>query len=439
MLRSLFGWLEKCPAPDFDEKELRTVPKMIFGVAVLVLVGLFIGVALKPELGQKEFFGGDFLAFYFSGQMLNNHPPEQLYSHDLQEKYHLAVRPADQFLRIYWAYPPFLAQVFRPFALLPYGVSFAVWAVLAVGVFAVALRFVLRGFGPASVDLRERAFWLALSFQPFLFETWLGGQLSGFAFAFYGAAIVLEMRGRPLLSGLVLSLCLYKPQLLFAALPMLVLTRRWKTLAGFAAGAVSIVTATGLTMGWRVFALQYEAMQYFARNVTSEAGRLKEIKYVDLNNFSRLLAGDGWRIVLLCLGPFVLAAVARLAWEWWRTQPDDEAARAMNWSLLLTWGLIFAAYLAVYDTTLALLPLLLVTGLVTEQFTRPLPRMMKLFLAAFYFVPWVTSHAAKVTGLQLYTLLIALFGLYQFHLLDEMRKARAAEAPGLLRSDQGLG
>lgn len=426
MLKGIFGWLEKCPAPGFDEKELRTVPKLIFGVAALVLVGLFVGVALKPELGRKEMFGGDFLAFYFSGQMLNNHPPEQLYSYELQEKYHLAVRPGDGYLRIYWAYPPFLAQAFRPLALLPYGVAFGIWAALALGVFVWALRQMLGRLGPADRRLRERAFWLALTFQPFLYETWLGGQLSGFAFAIYGAAIVLDLRGRQLLSGLALSLCLYKPQLLIFALPMLALTRRWKALTGFAAGAAPIVTVTGLTMGWAVFARQLEAMRFFAENVTSQAGRLKEIKYVDLNNFSRLLAGDSWRIVLLCLAPLALAAALRLAWEWWRTQETGQEGRAMNWCLALTWGLILGPYLAVYDTTLLLLPLLLVTGMVTAQFTRPLPRMMKLFLAAFYFVPWVTSQAAQATGVQLYTLLIALFGLYQFHLLDEMRAERTA-------------
>src|SRR5437763_12599852 len=82
---------------------------------------------------------------------------------------------------------------------------------------------------------------LALAFEPFIMECWLGGQLSAFGFFCVALALRLDLAGRPFRSGLVLGLCFYKPTLLVLLLPMLVVGRRFRTLAGMAATGLALL------------------------------------------------------------------------------------------------------------------------------------------------------------------------------------------------------
>src|SRR5262249_53073985 len=166
--------------------------------------------------------------------ILNRSGPDQLYDAEYQDQlYHelLPNLPADECLP--YVHPPFVALAFRPLAQLSYEWSFGMWLVISAGLYLLGLWVVwssLRGVPPADWST---ILLLALSFEPFVMETWLGGQLSAFGFCCLALAWAYERRGRPIASGLALGLCLYKPTLLVLVLPMMVVARRFRMLFGF--------------------------------------------------------------------------------------------------------------------------------------------------------------------------------------------------------------
>jgi Glycosyltransferase family 87 len=63
------------------------------------------------------------------------------------------------------------------------------------------------------------------------------------------SAYVLQRRGSAFASGLVLSLLLVEPQVMWLALPMLLAARQWRTLLGFAVGALVWLAASIALVG----------------------------------------------------------------------------------------------------------------------------------------------------------------------------------------------
>ena len=86
--------------------------------------------------------------------------------------------------------------------------------------------------GAISEADKKTAFLLALAFEPFLIETLVGGQISSIGFLCLRLAIYQEQHGKQFLSGLFVSLRLYKPTILVVLLPMLVFSRRGRILGG---------------------------------------------------------------------------------------------------------------------------------------------------------------------------------------------------------------
>src|SRR5947207_7661165 len=62
----------------------------------------------------------DFVYFYSAGRILNDYPPEQFYDYNLQKKVYQEVLPMKSGVYGPFAYPPFVALLFRPFANLSY-------------------------------------------------------------------------------------------------------------------------------------------------------------------------------------------------------------------------------------------------------------------------------------------------------------------------------
>jgi len=93
---------------------------------------------------------------------------------------------------------------------------------------------------------------------------------------------------------------------------------------------------------------------------------------------------------------------------------EDE--RDLLWAATLTWTLVLNLYLGIYDTTLVVLSVLLFTNFlyVRSVPTRPaLSPQYKVLLLLLYVVPWLTQPVARLTHIQLYTLVLGLFGAYQ--------------------------
>ncbi len=203
---------------------------------VLIALAALGASVVTARQGQTIFgpqLGADYATFYLAGAALNADPPGRLYDLVRQDAaYHALLPRTPAELSLPFACAPPLAIFARPFAAMPYALSYAVWTVFSMVAFRVAFGLFWRQCpGLARLDFGTSLI-AAASFGPFILETVLGGQWDVLALLCVAVSMELERRGRPLSAGAALAFCLYKPTLPLLILPMLLLTRRWRMLLG---------------------------------------------------------------------------------------------------------------------------------------------------------------------------------------------------------------
>lgn len=405
---------------DFDTREVRLACVAVIGIAVLALVSMFLLSNFRPGILQQEYFGGDFPTFFRVGKILRNYPAEMIYDQDLNEKLHLEIRPSDGMLRLPFVNPPFIALLFYALGGLTYATAFACWLVLSAALYGAGLLLLTRPetsrpTSKPSGDMLITALLLACAFEPFIYETWLGGQLSSIGFLAVALAIFAERRERPFLSGIALALCLYKPTLLAGILPMLLLTRRIRTLLGSAMGCLLLTGFMLVTTGPASLE-RFIAVAFRHRALSmGDAGVFKVIKFVDLNMFSYVLAGRYSRVLLALIAPFLLYVAWRLGRFWWRTGPDPSRG-AMPWALALVWGCLINIYVPIYDTVLVVIACMLAFPVALRHAHGEVPLEFRAVLALLFVTPWVSQILAATIHLQLYTLVLISLGVYLLRL-----------------------
>jgi len=404
-------WVEGLNGPAFTAREIRVICAMFLCIAPIALgFVLVFGPRLAPTAGLAE-LGGDFPAFYMSGRLLNHYPSSRLYDLQLQERLLLEVRPAEQGLRLPYLHPPFLAVVFRPFALLPYAWAYAAWSATSLGLYIAGLLAMLRHFGPFNKPDKGTALLLALSFEPFLAETLAGGQVSSIAFLCLALAISSEHRARPFSSGVFLSLCLYRPTLLTLILPMLVFSRRWRMLVGFGVGGAVLLTATALTMGPSVIADYVRTTTHFGGLYLGGNAVLRVWKFVDLRAFVTLLTGE-YMLGLLVVVAAACWALPSLIRTWWTTNGTDMRGPARIWALTIAWMLVLNLYVPFYDCILLVLVFILMAHTLSgPSNVRHEPAFRWLMLLTFV-TAWVSQPMARISGMQIFTLVLILVAVY---------------------------
>jgi len=339
----------------------------------------------------------DFPAFYNAGRILDTYPWSSLYSREIQERLYIdlvpGTSPGDPKV-LFFSYSPFFALLFAPIALLPYKLALPCWSIISFMLFAVGF---LRIWNASGLPARDKlsAFLIALSFLPFYAWCLLTGQSSAFGFFALALAIALDLKGKLFASGLALSLLLYKPPLLILFLPMLLITGRRRTFAGFCAGGVALGSLSLAMIGSSGLPAYFEMVRTFsALKIT---GRRRTFHEIDI--FSFLLSvfhHRVWLTVAVTLGISVLV-FAVLAKEWVR-RPD----RA--WSLAIPWTIILNLYFLTYDSTILILAVLLTVAWAGH------PRALRWLIAALFICGLFDLARLDFHPL---TFAIAAFGCYQ--------------------------
>lgn len=235
-------------------------------------------------------------------------------------------------------YPPIFLLALAPFALLPFGASMAAWLAATLAAYVASLRAILPG-ATATIT--------ALGAPFVLFNIWTG-QNGFLTAALLGGALVLLDR-RPIASGVLIGLLIYKPHfgLLFPV--VLAATGRWRTFASAAATIAAGAVVTGLVFGWRIFgvaaAALWSAGQFNLAIEPIHLFRLQSI-YGMLRN-AGLGSGMAWSVHLAVAG----AATAATVWIW-----RGRSALAVKAAAFSTAALIVTPYTMMYDMPLLAVP-----------------------------------------------------------------------------------
>ena len=384
--------------------------EMIVGcLAVLMVFAIGVGVNQSRSNADAWTVEGDFVEFYTAGRILNDHHGDRLYDLALQEQINHELVPGETSLKLPFLYAPFLAGLFRPLALLPFSQARLVFLVITPLLFLGALALLIQRFGPHSGEERLLALMAGLSFFPFLGYNWLGTQISVIGFGAIALALCEEDRGRPFLSGLALSVCLYKPSLLVLILPMTIVSGKLRQFAGFLAGAGLLTVASLWVAGSHSTLAFVEGLGGVIAQSTTSAGRYNPYRYVDLNALFRLLPLGRSLGGYVLLGIIALTAAVALVKVWLQSRTADRPERLFAWAATLTWMLVLNIYTPFYDAILVVAAALLAVAATQSRGLAGWNRLAPALLCV-YFVPWVAEVLARTVSVQLYTLVLAGFG-----------------------------
>lgn len=207
--------------------------------------------------GLCDYMGADFRAFYASAQIATQRGFAQVYDLAVQDEFQ---RPLYDLCysgpaRVAYApvpmpYLPAFILLFLPMAPLPYWTAYAIWITLNLALIVLYMLRLKRALGTdRGTDILAQL----LICLP-IFSNMFMGQVNGWLLICLGEFLLAAVKGKDLRAGLWLTGLLVKPQTLVLLLPGLLLSRRFKTLGGFAAGGaligtVSIILAGGYGLG----------------------------------------------------------------------------------------------------------------------------------------------------------------------------------------------
>jgi len=193
-----------------------------------------------PQDGLDYVLGRDFLNTWFYGKAAWTADPGRFYDQASFMAWVRSLVPQDIFDRV-WSYPPQFLLFAAPFGLMPYPVALATWTLL--GMLALYLAV------PAKASPAAK---LAIMCSPATIFCLVAGQVS----LFMAAALIVSLRlmdRRPWRAGLLLAVLTIKPQVALVIPVYLVLSRRWRVLAGAALGGIALVAVTAAIYGIHIW------------------------------------------------------------------------------------------------------------------------------------------------------------------------------------------
>jgi hypothetical protein len=409
-----FSWPSRFLGPVPKLKDLNLIFWGLLFVGFVLPFSIVIISSHRPP-------DADFAGFYSLGRILNEHSPRDLYNFELQKQICEQVHPRKGPYGPL-PYPPFVGLFFRPFTLLPYWAAYSIWIAVSVALYSAGLRLTIDKFFPQEPLARSLLFALAFSYCPFIAYTVANGQLAAVSFFAIAVAIREDHLGRSFRSGLALCLCLFKPTLILLILPMLLFTRRFKTLLGFGVGAAMLALVTTAFEGFEVWPGFFQAIRSFGNSSVGveKHSFLPLSMYVDLTSFSSLAhGGRSWAglAVLALIGFFAMMFLLKF---WWIAPNQKDPYNTLLWATTLTWTLLLNIYVPIYDSILVVLSVILTAGALKGFPGISVRRWFTLLWILILVCSWFSVHLSKVTGIQLLTLLFAGLGALQLFALKRI-------------------
>jgi len=395
-------------------------------VAGAIIVWILAQSIWSTRSGQIQ--RREFTPFYIVGLILNNHAPEKIYDPPFQNRIGHEILPnVTQDLNSPYSHAPFESLIYRPLAKLSHERAYAVWALVSFLLFCAGFWLVWTSLPSAPHSRWVTPFLLTLSFYPILAWCITMGQVAAIGFFWMALAIHLEQRKNSFSSGMAIAPCLCKPTLLVLLLPMMVISRRGRTLLGFSLGCMILLCLSLLAVGWRGCIAYAYMLLRFGRGATANHEIFKTGYYVDLVAFFRVITGGHGYFALAfaaTAGAVVLPFLVRV---WWRAQVDGDARRAA-WFATLVWTVIVNVYSPIYDGVLVALGCI-VGGDVLYGRHRRLPVAYQWLIALAYSAGWIWPESLRWAEGQVYTVTFVALGSYAL-----WAAAKTADRPDSTRS-----
>ena len=404
------------PMPGLNELNLAC-----WTIAIVFFVLRFcipVWIQFKAGRGSIPLLPNDFVYFYGIGHIVKDYPAARLYDYGLQlQVFNEIYKPPT---RAYGPspYPPFVALFFSLFARVGFRAAYFLWTACSVSLYAVGIVAAVKDFFPGERVKISLILCFAVAFYPFFWGIFANGQLTSVAVFAVGLAVYLDRRSRFFESGLALSILAYKPTLLVLLVPMLFVTRRFRTLAGFATGGAALMVV-GTGMGGIQIWPEYAKFLRLFGELTGMNGQsaLLLYKFVDLNSFLQAIYGGRTAVGTAILIGIAVAVTGTASVLLWRSKGGDKAAQSLAWATAITWTLLLNVYVPMYDAALVVIAAILTISAVRELKWGAGVRWITALSLLVFAVSWVTYDFAQAHRIQLLSIAFAVLGLTQMYLL----------------------
>jgi alpha-1,2-mannosyltransferase len=234
-----------------SDKLLRITHTVMLSLGIFLVVReLFAGIG-----PNQQPLGRDFACFWSAGRMVLDGHILAIFDPQAMTKFQQVYLDGPQGQLAPWFYPPLLLlYISCVFALLPYKLAYFVYIVISVAAFYGVTRRLFPAIKPLYF-LSFPAFWYNL----------VSGQ-NGLLTAIILVFGLLSLAKQPWLSGFVIALLSYKPQLCLAVPVFLLIERRWPTILAGSATLVALIGFSTAMWGsaiWPAFLNGLQAAQTY--------------------------------------------------------------------------------------------------------------------------------------------------------------------------------
>jgi arabinofuranan 3-O-arabinosyltransferase len=238
-----------------------------------------------------------------------------------------------------WLYPPSFLPIATVLALLPYGVAHVIWPPLTACVYLTTIRAIVR---------HRTTILLCAAFPAIVAN--IAAEQNGFlSAALLGGALIL-MERRPVLSGCLLGLLTYKPQLGLLIPLALIAGGQWRVLGSAAAVATALAAASWAAFGSATWTAFGNSALFASRAfLADDAANWHKLQTV----FGLVRSLGGSESIAWSFHAAMLAANALLIWVIWRRPMAFEVKAAA----LAAASLLATPYLYAYDLVVLAIPI----------------------------------------------------------------------------------
>src|ERR1700720_1174276 len=220
--------------------------KTLIVVAGVVIIEIAVAGTLIPLTNKDRLRTTDFVNFYAGASIVHEGNGARLYDRKTQDQALESILSKES--TQYYLHPPFEAAALAPMTVLGIERAFVLWTLLNVALLGL-LPLVLMHCVPL-VSRRPYLGLIGFCFLPTLTALTLG-QDSILLLFVISLSYMLMQKKRDGASGLVLALALIMFQYVMILVPLLLLSRKVRVVAGFALGAVGLVFVSCMVTGWR--------------------------------------------------------------------------------------------------------------------------------------------------------------------------------------------
>lgn len=395
--------------------ELNVACWALFIAGLLIPLGVVQWIHAQHEAQPIRQLNSDFVYFYGIGLVCRTYSPSRVYDTELQQQVFRSIQPPRNGIYGPSPYPPFVALFFAALTYLSFESAYLVWFGISLVLYVIGVGAAARTAFPRDKLSRSLIYCFASAFHPFLFSNLLNGQLASVAVFATGVAIYQESRGRWLWAGVALSLLCYKPTLLMLLIPMLLLTRRFRMLCGFFAGAAFLVLVGTLFAGANIWVLYAQMLHAFGK-ITGAGGssRLETWKYIDLISCFTAISGhrSGNALILFSAGIFVIAIA--LVILLWRSADSRQNTQGLVWAITLASTLLLNVYVPIYDSVIVTIPIIITVGALRDKLWERYRQWVILTGILIFAVSWMTQSYAHAHKIQLLTVMVMVLVVLQW-------------------------